>query len=446
MQKKVLQDIHMSDNEEFNEKPSRKWDYDEGNSITKTIPDDEVRDEKIDMPEDISYGGGRGRRTRRSGSKISPMWWGVAGVGGLLLIVIFVWSFFSTATVLVVLSQQTTTVNDTFSAVRSTTEEGVPYQIVKLEEKATIDVTPTGEDEVIRKASGQIVIYSEYGDSMRFVPNTRFQAPDGKIYRVDKSVNIPGAKKDASGKLIPGSVEVTVYADEVGEEYNKGLVDFTVPGLIDGELYDKFYARSKTEMAGGFNGVLKYASQEDVEEASEKLREEIRGKLLAKDEFIGEDRILYDEAIFIDFSTHVPTDVSANGMLTIEETGLLRAFVFNKRDLSSAIARNTLSSYDGSVVIVKNLEGMTFIFEDKENFDVNAAGSFNFMLSGSPHIVWEIDVVEFKNDLAGISEGEVSSIIQNHSSVRKVDASISPFWKSSFPDNPEAIIVEEVLE
>ncbi|MCK5027189.1 MAG: hypothetical protein KAS07_02110, partial [Candidatus Pacebacteria bacterium] len=404
MQKKVLQDIHTSDPGESDERPNRKWDYGGGNDITKMTSDEEAEDEKVNTPEDPYYGGAA-TRSKRSGSKFSPMWWGVAGVVGIFFVVIFVWSFFSTATVRVVLSQQTTTVNDTFSAVRNTTEDGVPYQIVKLEEKATADVTPTGEDEVIKKASGQIVIYSEYGDSMRFVVNTRFQAPDGKIYRVDKPVNIPGSKKDADGKLIPGSIEVTVYADEVGEEYNKGLVDFTVPGLLDSELYDKFYARSKTEMAGGFNGILKYASEIDVEEASQKLKEEVREKLLANSGFIGEDRILYDDAVFIDFSTHVPTDVSANGMLTIEETGLLRAFVFDKKDLSSAIANNTLSSYDGSTVIVRNLEEMVFVFEDKEDFDVNVSGVFTFTISGKPHIVWEIDVEEFKNDLAGISEG-----------------------------------------
>ena len=452
MQKKVLQDIHTpNDNDNMQkERLSRKWDYGGGDGITKRGSEESTSQQSTheDSGAYTQPYKESGRSKRRDPLGIGTMWWGAGGLLLALMLFVVVWSFFSTATVKVVLSQQTTTINDTFTAVRGVTEEGgVSYQIVKLQEKATADVSPTGEDEVVRKASGQIIVYSEHGDNLRFVVNTRFQSPDGKIYRVDKPITIPGAKKDADGELVPGSVEITVYADEPGEEYNMGLADFTVPGLFGSDLYEKFYARSKTEMMDGFDGVLKYASEEDVENASLALREDLREKLLTGiSGSISEERILFDDSIFIDFSTHVSTDVSANGMLTIEETGLLQAFVFDKKELSGAIADNSLSSFNDSPVLVKNLDEMNFVFENKDEFDINVSDSFTFALSGNPHIIWEVDTVALKNDLAGLSENDISSIIKDHSSIRKIETSIKPFWKSSFPDNPEAIVVEEVLE
>ena len=278
------------------------------------------------------------------------------------------------------------------------------------------------------------------------ITNTRFEAPSGKIYRIDKSIVVPGAK-GSGDDIIPGSIEVTVYADEAGEEYNIGLVDFIIPGLKETPLYDGFFARSKTEISGGYSGVLKSASEEEIEKATLALREEVRASLISEiHSTIGADRIFYDEAMFIDFTTHVPTKVSENGMLTIEETGLLQAIVFDRKELSSEIAKKSLSSYDGSMVLVHNLGELAFVFENKEEFDPTVNESFTFILSGTPHIVWEIDRVAFKNDLAGLSKDSISTIIQNHSSVRKIEAKIKPFWKQSFPDNPDSIIIEEVLE
>jgi hypothetical protein len=85
------------------------------------------------------------------------------------------------------------------------------------------------------------------------VARTRFESPDGKIYRIEKPLLIPGAKEER-GTLVPGSIEAEVVAENPGEEYNKELADFTVPGLKGSALFEKFYARSKGVLAGGRRG------------------------------------------------------------------------------------------------------------------------------------------------------------------------------------------------
>ncbi len=441
MSKKVLQDINTRNTNIKEEGFKRKWNY--GNSDSGII--EREQSSSTNKASETMYS------TNNKGNKIlgfSKKIWAVIVILVAIILFFVMGSMFTTATVKIVLSQQTTSINDTFSTTRGTNSENIlPYQIVKLQKKVTRDVQPTGEEMVERKASGQIVVYNKYStEGQKLIVNTRFEAPDGKIYRIDKSVVVPGAK-GSGDDMIPGSIEVTVYADKVGEEYNIDLVDFTIPGLKDTPLYDGFFARSKTEMKGGYNGMLRSASEEDIKNTTLALQEELRD-LLQKEinSTIGEDNIFYEDAVFIDFTTNIPTEVSANGMLNVEETELLQIVVFDKKELSSEIAKKSLSSYDGSVVLVQNLDEMNFVFENKEEFDPAVNKSFEFVLSGTPHIVWEIDKVAFKNDLAGLSKDSISTIIQNYSSVRKIEAKIKPFWKQSVANNPDAIILEETLE
>jgi len=441
MPKKVLQDISTR-NTDKEENFNRKWDYSQGDGIVEREKSDSMN--KVPNTE-------YNRSNRNGGGCKGPLGfskkaWFVIGALVVVLILVF-WSKFATATVKVVLSQQTTTINDNFSAVLGTSEGALNYQVIKLQKKLTKDVQPTKEEKVERKASGQIVIYNESEEGAeKLITNTRFESPDGNIYHIDKEVTIPGAK-GSGDSLVPGSIEVTVYADQIGNEYNIGLVDFTVPGLKNTPLFDKIFAKSKTEMSGGSNGVLKTASEEEIKIAADSLQQELRTLLLEEARSaVGEDRTFYEEAVFIDFSTHTPTEVSENGMLAIEETGDLQVFVFDKKELSSEIAKKSLSSYDGSTVLVRNLDELSFSFENKEEFDSAVGESFNFVLSGSPRIVWEVDQVAFKKSLAGISKSSISTVILSYPSVRKMEADIKPFWKGSFPDNPDSIIVEEVLE
>ena len=443
MSKKVLQDINTRNTNIKEEGFKRKWNY--GNSDSAIV--EREQSSSIDKASGIMYDTNKSKRDKVLGFS-KKIWLGII-VGIAIILLLVFWSMFATATVKVVLSQQTTTINDTFSANRGIdSEKGLSYQIVKLQKKATRDVQPTSEEKVERKASGQIVVYNKYSTKdQKLIVNTRFEAPNGKIYRIDKPIIIPGGKGSGEN-MVPGSIEVTVYADEAGEEYNIDSVDFTVPGLNKGtSLYEGIFARSKTEIKGGYSGMLKSASEEDIEKTTQDLRRELNTLLQEEiSSTIGDDSIFYEDAVFVNFTTNVPTEISANGMLTVEETGLLQIVVFNKKELSSEIAEKSLSSYDDSVVLVRNLDEMHFILENKEEFDLTVDESFDFVLSGSPHIVWEIDEKSFKDDLAGLSKNSISTIIQNHSSVRKIEAEIKPFWKSSFPDNPDSIILEEVLE
>ena len=128
-----------------------------------------------------------------------------------------------------------------------------------------------------------MIIYNNFtSQNQKLIKNTRLETPEGLIFRIGESISIPG-KKTENGKNIPGQIEIAVYADSAGDEYNIGLTDFTLPGFKnDPARYKSFYARSKTKMEGGFSGVIKTISKVELESMKDVLEENLKKSLASQ--------------------------------------------------------------------------------------------------------------------------------------------------------------------
>ena len=96
----------------------------------------------------------------------------------------------------------------------------IPGEVVYVEESSekknfeTKTIRDIGE-----KAKGELIVYNTYSsDPQPLVSGTRFQAENGKIYRINKDVTIAGATIEG-GQTIAGRTSIFVEADEFGEEY-----------------------------------------------------------------------------------------------------------------------------------------------------------------------------------------------------------------------------------
>ena len=144
----------------------------------------------------------------------------------LLVILALAFSFlFSGATVTVTPKQQDVFIDGVFS----TGDDLLKFNVMKVEETLSDTVKATEKEYVEERASGTIVVYNNYNSAQHnWIKNTRFETPEGLIFKVRKSMTIPG-RETVDGKVVPGSVEITVTADEPGVEYNIGLTDFVIP-------------------------------------------------------------------------------------------------------------------------------------------------------------------------------------------------------------------------
>jgi len=139
---------------------------------------------------------------------------------------------FAKATIQVVLHKETINV-DTILKSGKMDKADLPLEIMQLDMTERKTAKATGVENVEKKASGRIVVYNEFSSApQKLIATTRFETPDGKIYRIKDAVTVPGA----------GSVEATVYADQPGEEYNIDLTDFTIPGFKGNFLHIFLYS------------------------------------------------------------------------------------------------------------------------------------------------------------------------------------------------------------
>ena len=130
------------------------------------------------------------------------------------------------------------------------------------------------------KAGGIVVIFNKSKDAQVLIASTRLEAPNGNIYRIPKTIVVPGAKSQ-SGQSVPGSLEVAVTADKAGANYNLGLTDFTLPGLKGGSKYELIFGRSKIEISGGSEGARIVIGKSDRDSALASLIEKAKKEAIS---------------------------------------------------------------------------------------------------------------------------------------------------------------------
>jgi len=330
----------------------------------------------------------------------------------------------------------------------SDTPKMIPFQIMTITDEQYIGLTATGEKTVNSKASGTITIYNEFGSqSQILIKNTRFQATDGKIYRIDRSVTVPGTKT-VGGKTVPGTLDVTVYADASGPSYNIGLSDFTVPGFKGSPRFDKFYAKSKTPMTGGVSGIVKVVSDEDITQARSSLSASLKEKLLKEAEAeLPKGMVLFPDAIFYTFTDVLDSSAKpeeTNVKFTLK--GTLEAVIFDSIALGREVVSIGSPVQDEEKVEIQNIKDLVFAWKKPGSAAPKSTDEISFTLTGSAKAVWVVDTELLKGKLVGIKKVDFQKSLRGFTGIEKSTASIRPFWKTSFPKNLDKIHIETIID
>ena len=133
-----------------------------------------------------------------------------------------------------------------------------------------------GSQKFANRASGVLIVYNNFNSAPQILTiGTRFRSQAGLIYRSKSRVVVPGKSGDK-----PGTVDVAVSADEPGEKYNTGPTDFVIPGFAGSPKYEKFYARSKSDIKGGATGEGKVVGKIEADELLNSLENQVRDEAL----------------------------------------------------------------------------------------------------------------------------------------------------------------------
>jgi hypothetical protein len=305
-----------------------------------------------------------------------------------------------------------------------------------LAKEKTLPLSETKRVEA--KASGKIIIYNNYsGESQRLIKNTRFESSTGKIYRINQSVEVPGK----SGST-PGSVEVTVYADGFGAEYNSAPDDFTIPGFRGTPQYTGFYARSNGPITGGASGTASLAALSDINAAKDELAIELAQdikKALGKEKKEGHVG-LYSAIDVVYEDNEAALLRGETSTYRVTATGYL--MFANASELAQSVAQS-VRDYSGEAVRLDHTDRLTFTRKDTDR--IKDMTSLEMLVEGSPRVVFLTDAEALKALVAGKKRSEFTSLMKGIPSIEGAEISFSPLWLSTFPVETSKINVIESL-
>lgn len=350
-------------------------------------------------------------------------------------------AMFRSAVIKVAPRQETMVVNATFAVKKDATGSilGFQTETITKEVEKTIDGTNlTTEQTVTKKAQGRIVIYNSYSpESQKLVATTRFETPEGLIFRLVSPVTVPGTQtKD--GKVVSGSVEVTVEADKAGADYNVGMKDFTIPGFKGDPKYSKVYARSKTEMTGGFSGKQKIIPKDMLDKADAEMEASLKESLSKDIEVqIPTDFVMYKNSISYKFDAPTQSN-SGTGSVVLKKRATASAIIFDKGSLTRAVLSKIMPNLGDDMVKITNLDALDFQPELPVS-SLNTATVMNFTLNGNAQLVWVFDENNLKTDLLGLSTTNAYRVISNNKAIKEAWITAKPFWNRNIPSDPEKV-------
>ncbi len=363
-------------------------------------------------------------------------------IGGIIIVAIalyFCADAFAHATVSVVLGSESDSVHGSFTTkVSASSSAGITDSAISITKKSQTTITATTTQDVETKATGSIIIFNDYSTApQKLVTNTRFETSSGLIYRIGQSVSVPG-KTTKAGVTTPGSVVVSVTADQVGDKYNIGLSDFTVPGFTGEPQFDGIFARSETPMTGGFSGTEPVVSGTERSAAIGNIDSTLASELSnAAQASVPAGYILYPNAYRIDYSA-LPDTIGSGNQVTINGQATLTGFALSENDIASALAMTVVKGYADEPITVANLGSIAF---STGAVPTATSAAMSFVLSGTAKFVWDIDPNVFASQLAGKPKGDFTTILQGYPHVTKADVSFFPFWLGSFPSDQNAITI-----
>ena len=381
-----------------------------------------------------------GRNYPRRGSTLSRGWiWGLAGVSVLSLGLLGLFVFRDTTVTLLARSRAITFDQSAqFIAYPSGTVATGTLSYTRSEIKSSDSETVDGTGTVAAqmKASGTVTVYNNYSiSSVRLVKNTRFETPSGLLFRAPADILIPGKHG-----TVPGRVDVTIVADQAGQEYNIAPIPrLSIPGLKSNvPMYANVYAQSSKPMEGGFAG-----NQVGVADAVRKAAvAAIRARLAQEISRSIESLNSATSTVFAELAQVTYVDMpdvdDTNGKVHIYESVRAEVPILDPNILAASVAHMSNIDINNSLVTLSKGTGYGALMASSTPI-VLGTDALNFSLVGQASLVWNIDTRGLAQALAGKDQSVFQTLIGGFPGIETAHARIEPFWKSTFPTDPSKI-------
>lgn len=319
-------------------------------------------------------------------------------------------------------------------------------QLFQKDKTITQNFVASGRILKEEKAKGLIKVYNAYSTSPQsLVVNTRFVSSDGKLFRSNKKITVPGGSY-SGGKLVPGEVEVEVTADQAGPEYNINPTTFSIPGFAGTDKYTKFYAKSSAAFTGGFSQQVSQVVKEDLTQAKDSLSREAKDQ--CESDFVQALRSAEISPEYLYSEKAIQTEVLET--FTLAKAGDdVDNFNYQVKAESKTLIfpRKNFEDFVQQLLLSRIPEGKT-AYQESLNVDIVtqtvnlASKKIVFSLTVSVKTYDQIDLAEFKASLENKTLEETKSFLASQSWMDRSEAKLWPFWVKKVPKNADKIELE----
>ncbi len=391
----------------------------------------------------------RGGHHQRGGQGL----WYVAGI--LILALFFGLSvFFTNAKVTITPTIQSIPLNERFIAHKKSVSKELTFDAMIVEGSVSQDVAGETKQLVEDKAQGSVRIFNNHGpESQPLRIDTRLVDDKGRLYKTKEAVTVPG-QTTVDGAIVPGSVEVLVYSDEAGAQFNEeGEITLKLIGFQEANSpkYETIYAKTITPLEGGFVGERFTIEQTEKDRIVGELTQKLGGELKEKSLAQVPEQSLFPESLSVMMDTKVSETVAENGTVTLKVSGSLFNVLFNKVEFEKYILETSIVGVEQGSAYIANLENLAISYVDPaaQTVDPEALENIAFQINDVLEIIATVNKELVAFDLVGQKKRNSQEIIANHPGVEHVQFDVNPFWRSRFPDKSQditVVITTEVVE
>lgn len=372
------------------------------------------------------------------------------GAPGGLLVFLFLalscflvyWFWEPTAQITMVISPERAQKEIEIKAIKNTSTTDLNNRTIalyQLSDQYTLTQDfPATQAEINDKAKGTIRIFNETDSTKTFVTGTQFLADSNLMFSITQRVIVPAATSDG-GKLVPGTLDITAEAAKPGVEYNIGPSVFSIPKLKTTSYFSKIYAKSFTNMAGGFVGTGLKATPEDITQADDFMSREIFKK--AKDTIVqkySEHKILdttFEQRVMATSSKLDPN--SKEKMFTYEIRVETIALATKKNDLEFLAKKALEGELKQGQIIAEKLFNYKII---SENADTQKGQAW-IRVEGAAPYYYPPNFELIKTEIAGKPLSQVQGIIEPMypGKVSEIRVNLNPPIKDKLPQDIQKI-------
>jgi len=325
-----------------------------------------------------------------------------------------------------------------FLASKDNQTDGINFEIMIVSDKKDKKIILTEPKEVSLKAQGSITLYNEYSlIAQKILAGSYLLDENGKTYKIDQAISIPGYKLDENKKIIPGTAVVSITSFLPGDEYNGEPNLFHLSSFKGTNKYLKIYAKLKEPLLGGASGVV-YALDEknitDLNSLAESFKAELLKRVLAQ---VPTGYILYPEALSYTYKINnslmsktpeaiVPIE-GTMAVVLLKETSLLASL---KKVSFPKITEGELAE-----ITMPDLIKLNFAFLDKDQIITKDLSQIAFSLSGQIEAIWQPNLEQLKTKLMGVKKTNVLPIFGVDPGIGPATVKIFPPWQNFIPNN-----------